>query len=78
MEAKISEKGMNYYVLNEEDVNRLNKGVDGMQHVKGMLSWDLNTKYLLVPGTGSYILKGTINESDDVILGDYVKYTIYR
>jgi hypothetical protein len=76
MEAKVSAKGMKYYQLEEEDVIRLNDGVEHMQHVKGMLEWDDDSKYLLVPGTGSFVLKGSVNESDDEILNDYIKHRV--
>ena len=78
MEAKVSAKGMEYYQLEEDDVIRLNDGVEYMSHVKGMLGWDNDTKYLLIPGTGSMVLKGNINESDDEILGDWLNHSIYK
>jgi len=78
MEAKVSAKGREYYQLEEEDVIRLNDGVEYMLHVKGMLEWNNDTKYLLIPGTGSSVLKGNINESDDEILGDWLNHSIYK
>jgi hypothetical protein len=42
------------------------------------LEWDDDSKYLLVPGTGSFVLKGSVNESDDEILGDWLNHSIYR
>lgn len=76
MTSKTSTSGLKYYALDEEDVIQLNEGVEYMQWVKGKLSLDENTKYLLLPGTGSIVLKGTICESDDDILNDISKHII--
>ena len=76
MIEKFSIKGRQYYTLEEEDVNRLNKGVDHMQWVKGMLSWDENTKYIMIPGTGSLILRGNICESDEDMINNISKHII--
>ena len=75
-EMKISATGREYYVLNKDEVKELNEGVAHMQYVKGMLEWDDDSKYLLVPGTGSFVLKGSVNESDDEILNDYIKHRV--
>ncbi len=75
-EIKISKNGLSYYVLSKDEVNKLNEGVEYMQYVKGLLEWDENSKYLLIPGTGSMVLRGTINESDDEILNDWLGHYI--
>ena len=74
--AKVSTTGLKYYALDKEDVIELNEGVQYMQWVKGKLSLDENIKYLLLPGTGSLVLQGTISESDDDILNDIGKHLI--
>lgn len=76
MTPKISTKGLEYYALDEEDVIQLNEGVEYMQWVKGKLSFDENNKYLLIQGTGSIVLKGTICESDEEILNNISKHII--
>lgn len=76
MISKVSTKGIEYYSLEEEDVNRFNEGVEYMEHVKGKLSLDENVKYLLIPGTGSLFLQGTTCESDDDILNNISKHLI--
>jgi hypothetical protein len=76
MIEKFSNKGRQYYALEEEDVNRFNEGVDHMQWVKGKLSWDENTKYIMIPGTGSLILQGNICESDEDIINNISKHII--
>jgi hypothetical protein len=76
MIEKFSTKGRQYYALEKEDVNRFNEGVDHMQWVKGRLSWDENTKYIMIPGTGSLILQGNICESDEDIINNISKHII--
>jgi hypothetical protein len=76
MIEKFSTKGRQYYALEEEDVNRFNEGVYPMQWVKGKLSWDENTKYIMIPGTGSLILQGNICESDEDIINNISKHII--
>ncbi len=76
MTPKVSTTGLKYYALDKEDVIELNEGVQYMQWVKGKLSLDENIKYLLLPGTGSLVLQGTISESDDDILNDIGKHLI--
>lgn len=76
MKMKKSTNGLEYRVLNKEEVIELNNGVPFMQYVKGKMEWDENKKYILVPATGSFVLVGDINESDDDILSDFVKNSI--
>jgi hypothetical protein len=76
METKTSSNGLKYQVLNKEEVIELNEGVPYMQYVKDKMEWDENKKYILVLSTGSFVLVGGTEQSDDEILSDFINYSI--
>lgn len=77
METKMTHKGWKYNVLNKEEVINFNSGeVPFMTYFKGKLEWREDKKYLLIPGTGSLILVGDVNQSDEDILNDIAKNSV--